>query len=72
MANTSLINNTDFSEIQKLGFVKDEDGSGDPRGTDYFMQNENFRISIDCSMDVTLCRLNPDTDPIKVLIDDLI
>lgn len=71
MANTALINNTDFSEIQKLGFTKDDDGSGDVRGIGYFMQNDRFRIDIDCYMDVSLRRLNPDTDYIKIAIDDL-
>lgn len=71
MANLSLLNQTTFIEIIKLGFVKIEDDSGDPIDTFYTMKNDKFKIIIDCAMDITLERINPDTESIKVEIDDL-
>jgi hypothetical protein len=71
MANISLLHQTNFLEITRIGFLREVDDSGDPRGTVYTMENEKFKITIDCSMDVTLERRNPDTDSIKIEVDDL-
>ena len=59
------------SELVKLGLLKVEDGTEDPRGTSYEIKNDKFWLVVDAWGDVTLARVNPDTDFIKVKIDDL-
>jgi len=57
-------------KLQDLGFTEETDGSDDPRGIDYTIRNENFELNIDPWYYVTLRRLNPDSDVLRLIIDD--
>jgi len=55
----------------KMGFVAETDGSGSPWGNSWDMRTTYFHLFIDCTFEVKLMRLNPDTDGITLLIEDL-
>lgn len=56
--------------LLKLGFKEEHDGTGDPRGTDWNIRNDNYHLWVDAYCDVYLSRLNPDTDAIRIKVDD--
>lgn len=53
----------------KLGFVKRDDGSGDPRGIDYAFDRNGFHVWIDPWFDVYISR--EDSDQININVSDL-
>lgn len=59
------------SKLIEMGFVEDNDGTEDPRGFEWNIKNEKFNLWVDPWCDVYLARINPDTDGIKLKIDDL-
>lgn len=70
----SLLNeicNSKNDVLIDMGFVEEHDGSGDPRGTDWNIRNDHFHLWVDPWADVFLKRINPDTDAIKLIIEDL-
>lgn len=71
MTNTKLLNKATVADFIKMGFVEEKDGSGSPWGTDWNIRNEKYHLQIDPTFQVTLCRINPDTDPITIMVDDL-
>lgn len=62
--------NITFKELIALGFKPYGDGTGDPWGEGWEMENERFQIDIDCTNVVKLARKNPDSDFIVVYVDD--
>ncbi len=50
-------------KLIEMGFIEENDGSGDPRGIDYTIRNDKFILNVDPWREVKLCRVNPDTDP---------
>jgi hypothetical protein len=66
MVNTELLKVVTPEKLIEMGFVEENDGSGDPRGIDYNIRNENFHLLVDPWCEVKLCRLNPDTDYITI------
>jgi len=62
----------DQKKLIELGFKDEHDGTGDPRGTDWNITNSDFRLLIDAYCDVYLSRMNPDSDQIKIVVDDYI
>lgn len=58
-------------DFLKLGFIEKSDGSGQPEGTWWNLKTRNFEIDIDYTLVVSVARLNMDSDPIKVIVDDL-
>lgn len=60
----------EIEKLEAMGFVLEHDGTGDPRGADWNIRNENFHLWVDAWCDVFLARVNPDTDQIKLDIDD--
>ena len=61
----------------EMGFVQEHDGTCDPRSDVWVIENERFRLTIDCWLDTNLLRLDDDAEyadpiPLKVeSIDDL-
>lgn len=69
--NTRLMNNAKgWERILKMGFIEENDGSGDPRGIDYNMRKNGYHILIDPWFDVKMTY--KDSDFIKLQVDDLI
>jgi len=58
-------------KLIEMGFIKEEDGSGDARGVDYNIRNDKFHLMVDPWCVVKLSRVNPDTDPITIQCDTL-
>ena len=56
--------------LTDMGFVLMQDESKDPRGNYYVIESNYFCLLIDAWFEVQLCRRSPDTDPIKLLIND--
>lgn len=55
----------------EMGFVEENDGTGDPRGVDWNLRTSNFHLLIDPWCEVKLCRINPETDYIILQVEDL-
>ena len=71
MVNTKLLKEVTAEKLLTLGFTELEDGSNDPRGTSYIIENKNFYLSVDAWCEVNLSRVNPDTDPIIIHCETL-
>jgi len=71
IVNESLCSKATEADLLSRGFVRTDDGSGSPFGISYDYETSGYRIWIDCTYVVALSRKNPDTDWVKVLIDDL-
>lgn len=67
--NHNLASSISEKDLFDLGFVVNEDGTKDPRGTTYDLENNNFWITLDAWFEVKLHRKNPDTDEINLVID---
>lgn len=70
MANHELIKQGVLSEekLAALGFTKETDNSDDPRGEEWFIENDRFRLSVDCWLDVKLQRKDADAEFIYPII----
>lgn len=66
-----LMSKSNEADFLNLGFTREEDETGDPRGVEYVMKNDKFMITIDAWCDVYLFRLNHDIDQIQVVCNDL-
>ena len=60
----------DFDFIKDFGFSYHIDNPEDHRGNWWEFKNDKFMIHIDAWYEVTLSRLNPDTDSIKVKVEN--
>ena len=69
MFNDKLAKVVSVENLIEMGFNERHDGSGDPRGTWWEIKNSNFYLSIDPWFEVKLCRINPDTDPITLIVE---
>lgn len=71
IVNESLIRKATMADFIARGFVKVTDGTGSPWGVSYDLKTAKFWVTIDCNFIVKVARLDPDSDFITVLIDDL-
>lgn len=71
MVNTKLLSLITSERLIKMGFVEENDNSGDPRGIDWNIRNEKYHLMIDPWAEVQLARRNPDTDYITIHCEDL-
>ncbi len=55
----------------EMGFIEENDGTGDPRGVDWNIYTDKFHLWIDPWADVFLTRINPDSDHIKIVCEEL-
>lgn len=58
-------------KLIKMGFIEENDESGDPRGIDWNIRTDKFHLIVDAWREVKLSRINPDTDEIIIKCDDL-
>lgn len=72
MVNNRLLQVARAEDFVKMGFKEEDDGTGDFRGVSWTMQTKNYRVFIDAFFEVSICRLNPDTDYIILHVEDLI
>ena len=72
MINKELLKVATPEKLIEMGFVEENDGTGDPRGVDWNMRTKNFHVLINPWCEVSIWRLNPDTDSIKLQVEDLI
>lgn len=68
--NTKLSNSISNKDLQDLGFIYNIDNPEDHRGDWWEFKNKKFSINIDAWYEVSLFRLNPDSDPIKIIVYD--
>lgn len=66
MVNTKLLEVLSTEKLRGLGFVFEDDGSGDPRGYDWNIRNGKFHLVVDPWCEVKLSRVNPDTDYVTI------
>lgn len=71
IVNKELIGLIDSETLKKMGFTENNDGTGDPRGVDWEMQNEKFILTVDPWAIVKLQKIDKDFDPITLHIDSL-
>jgi len=71
MVNIELLKVVTAENLIEMGFVEENDGSGDPRGTDYNIRNEQYHLIVDAWCEVKLSRVNPDTDYITIHCESL-
>jgi hypothetical protein len=64
--NYSLCNSLEINTLSEMGFIKNDDGSGDPRGIDYVITKSNYQIWVDPWYEVTITRLDCSVDDIKL------
>ncbi len=71
MTNEKLLKLMFKDKLEPMGFKYENDGTEDPRGDCWTYKNNKFYIYVDAWGEVSLSRINPDTDPILLHIDDL-
>jgi hypothetical protein len=69
IVNERLCANATPEDLERLGFVRQEDDTGSPWGVSWERTWQHFRVWIDCTFVVHLSRT--DSDPIKVIVEDL-
>ena len=65
------MNTITVENLEELGFVKETDGTDDPRGVSWHIRNDHFHLKVDAWRDVELARVNPDTDFLPMKVDRL-
>lgn len=71
MINEALMRVSCPEDFIKMGFVQEDDGTGDPRGIGWNLRTRNFHVLIDAWFEVKIWRLNPDSDHITIHVTDV-
>lgn len=71
MVNTELLKVATSQILESMGFAKEDDGSGDPRGVDWNIRTDKFHLYVDPWCEVSVARRNPDTEYITLHVPNL-